>query len=65
MRNDIYVELPAEMEPPGCCGRLRKALYGTREAARCWEQEYVLVGSDVKQSEGEEELCKEDAFKFR
>ena len=24
-----------------------------------------VVGSDVLQSEGEEELCKEDAFKFR
>ena len=24
-----------------------------------------VVGSEVKQSEGEEELCKEDAFKFR
>ena len=43
MRNDNYVELPAEMEQPGCCGRLHKALYGTREAARCWKQEYVRM----------------------
>ena len=48
MRNDIYVELPAEMEQPGCCGRLRKALYGTREAARCWEQEYHAGQNDYR-----------------
>ena len=41
LRDDIYVELPAEMMQPRMCGRLRKALYGTREAARCWEKEYT------------------------
>ena len=36
----LYVELPTEMNMPGYCGHLKKALYGTREAARCWEREY-------------------------
>ena len=37
--DNMYAELPVEMEQPGCCGRLLKALYGTRVAVRCWEQE--------------------------
>ena len=40
IRDDIYVDLPLEMGIPHKCGRLRKALYGTREAAKCWEVEY-------------------------
>ena len=40
LRDDIFVDLPKEMRMPGMCGRLRRALYGTREAARCWEKEY-------------------------
>ena len=39
VRDNTYVELTVEMEQPGCCGRLHKALYGTRVAVRCWEQE--------------------------
>ena len=35
---DLYVELPYEMGMPGMCGHLKKALYGTREAARCWRK---------------------------
>ena len=57
MRNDIYVELPAEMEQPGCCGRLRKALYGTREAARCWEQEYVRMLESIGFRRGSTSPC--------
>ena len=29
----IYVELPGEMNMPDMCGRLLRALYGTRQAA--------------------------------
>ena len=36
---DLYVELPKKMEIVGQCGRLKKALYGTREVASCWERE--------------------------
>ena len=37
----IYVDLPPEHHVPGQCGRLLKALYGTRAAAHAWEQEYT------------------------
>ena len=36
-----YVELPGEMNMPNMCGRLLRALYGTRQAARAWEEEYT------------------------
>ena len=36
---DIYVELPESMGKKGICGRLNFALYGTRDAARYWEDE--------------------------
>ena len=31
---DVYVELGPERATPGMCGRLNKALYGTRDAAQ-------------------------------
>ena len=37
----IYVDLPPEIGEPGMCARLKKALYGTRDAAHAWEQEYT------------------------
>ena len=36
-RREIYVTLPAEDAAPGKCGRLVKAMYGTRDAAQNWE----------------------------
>ena len=39
-RREVYVELPAEDRDEGMCGRLNKALYGTRDAAQNWEHEY-------------------------
>ena len=39
-RRQLYVKLPAEDYTPGMCGRLNKALQGTRDAAQCWEYEY-------------------------
>ncbi len=43
---DVYVELPKEDWAPGKCGKLNKSMYGTRDAAQNWEEEYtsVLVG---------------------
>jgi hypothetical protein len=37
----VYVKLPAEDHEEGKCGRLNKAMYGTRDAAQNWEMEYV------------------------
>ena len=37
----IYVRLPKEDHEPGMCGRLNVSLYGTRDAARNWEEEYT------------------------
>ena len=37
----IYVDLPPEIGEPGMCARLKKALYGTRDVAHAWEQEYT------------------------
>ena len=39
-RRDVYVALPAEDNQPGMCGKLVKAMYGTRDAAQNWEEEY-------------------------
>ena len=36
----VYVQLPPEDAKEGMCGRLNKALYGTRDAAQNWENAY-------------------------
>ena len=35
---ELYVVLPKKIELVGQCGGLKKALNGTREAARCWKK---------------------------
>ena len=40
-RRDIFVSLPPEDAEEGMCGKLRKAMYGTRDAAQNWEYEHV------------------------
>ena len=40
-RRAVYVKLPEEDAAEGMCGRLLKALYGTRDAAQNWEFEYI------------------------
>ena len=37
----IYVRLPPERHRPGFCARLNRAMYGTRDAAACWEAEFT------------------------
>ena len=39
-RRVVYVDLPDEDWEPGMCGRLNKSMYGTRDAAQNWEEEY-------------------------
>ena len=34
---DVFVELPPEIRKPGVCARLRRCLYGTRDAPARWE----------------------------
>ena len=41
-RRDVYVQqLPPEDAEEGMCGKLNKALYGTRDVAQNWEHEYI------------------------
>ena len=40
-RRTVYVKLPMEDHEDGKCGKLIKAMYGTRDAAQTWEIEYV------------------------
>ena len=35
-RREVYIELPMEDHEEGKCGKLRKSLYGTRDAAQNW-----------------------------
>ena len=37
----VYVELPPEEAQDGMCGKLNKAMYGTRDAAQNWEFAYA------------------------
>ena len=41
-KRDIYVELPEEDAEPGMCGKLVKAMYGTRDAAANWESHFRI-----------------------
>ena len=34
---ELFVELPPEIRKPGRCGRLKRCLYGTRDAPALWE----------------------------
>ena len=54
---DIFVDLPPEMELPDSCARLRKALYGTREAAKCWEAEYTKCMTELGFRPGRSSPC--------
>ena len=40
-KRNVYVELPEEDSQPGMCGKLNKAMYGTRDAAQNWEYAYA------------------------
>ena len=43
----VYVELPPEEMAEGMCGRLLKAMYGTRDAAQNWEYAYAEFMEDI------------------
>ena len=54
LNDSIYVELPGEMNMLDMCGRLLRALYGTRQAARAWEEEYTKT---LKEASFQREKC--------
>ena len=39
----IYIKLPPEDHTEGMCGRLKKAMYGNRDAVAAWERECARV----------------------
>ena len=46
-KRPVYVELPEEEHVPGMCGRLNKAMYGTRDAAQNWEHAYAEYMEEI------------------
>jgi hypothetical protein len=47
-----YVELPEQYAVPGMCGRLNRWLYGMRQAASAWEDDYVAKFRDAGFAQG-------------
>ena len=54
---ELYVELPADMNLPNHCGHLNEALYGTRDAAKCWENPYPATISEQGYDRGKASPC--------
>ena len=46
-RREVYVELPKEDHTEGKCGKLRKSLYGTRDAAQNWMDAYIKAMEEM------------------
>ncbi len=51
-RREAYVELSAEDHEEGMCGLLKRAMYGTRDAAQNWEAEYKEMLQEAGFSQG-------------
>ena len=56
-RRKVYVKLPPEDHVEGNCGRLKKAMYGTRDAAQNWEYAYVSIMEKVGFARGAASPC--------
>ena len=56
-RRDVYVKLPPEDQEEGMCGKLNKAMYGTRDAAQNWEEEYCEALINMGFSHGQSSPC--------
>ena len=50
-KSEVFAKLPEEDAEEGKCGKLVKAMYGTRDAAHNWECEYVefMKGAEFEQ----------------
>ena len=46
-KRTVYVQLPAEDQEEGMCGKLVKSMYGTRGTAQNWEMEYTKFMTDA------------------
>jgi len=57
----VYVEPPKEFKKPGMVWRLRKGLYGLREASRLWFEE---LSADLEKKGGQKLLGDEAVFLF-
>ncbi len=51
------MELPAEDSDDGRCGLLKKAIRGTRDAAKKWEMEYTKMLVDTGSRQGACRAC--------
>ena len=57
INNELYVELPAEMNLPNNCGHLKKDLNGTRDAAKCWENDSSTTMATLGYVKGKGSPC--------
>ena len=56
-RRDVYVELPQEDGQAGMCAKLKKAMYGTRDAAQSSEATYRKAHEESGFWIGKASLC--------
>ena len=59
-KREVYVELPEEEQDPNGprqCGKLLKAMYGTRDAAQAWQEEYEETLKEFKLNQGLASPC--------
>ena len=56
-KREVFVELPKEDATPGMCGRLKKSMYGTRDAAHNWEECYREAHLSMGFQQGKASTC--------
>ena len=54
---NVFVELPAEDAEVGMCGKLKKSMYGTRDAAQNWGLAYTQFMADEGFNKGPSSPC--------
>ncbi len=54
---DVYVDLPEQDYATGMCGKLEKAMYGTRDATQNWEREYESAFLNLRFQQGKSSPC--------
>ena len=54
---EVYVELPAEDAEEGMCAKLKKSMYGTRDAAQNWGYAYTQFMQDAGFKKGKSSPC--------